>query len=85
MFKVCAHFLISTTRKVHDGSYSRHHWRRGRHSLHHRGSEIRRPQQQEVSMNDKLMEKPRPGRSIVIFLTKHFLKSKETLKPSHPF
>lgn len=56
---VCAHFFGHFVfRKVHDGSYSWHHRRSGGHSLHYCSSEICRPQQQEVSIVDKPMERP---------------------------
>lgn len=56
-------FIFFIFRKVPHGSYSGHHWRGGRHSVHHSSSTIRRSQQQEVSMQGKRMTRPMHSRS----------------------
>lgn len=77
---ICAFF-----REVHDGGHCRHHRRGGGYRLHHRSGEIRRPQQQKVSMEGRLVEGADGEADLVAIPTEQFLKSEETLKPCHPF
>lgn len=60
--RLLLNWCVFDFRKVYDGGYSGHHWGSGRHSLHHCSCKICWSQQQKVSIDVKLMERPMQGR-----------------------